>query len=190
MGFAILESSMPRLTAFVASALLAACLPAACTTTPMHEAHAAPAEFVIVRHAEKAAGAGDDPALTDAGHARAAALAHALRDAPVVAVYSTGYARTRQTAGPTAAAHGLEVSTYDAREPAEELATRLRAMHPAGTVVVVGHSNTVPAIAAALCGCEVPPMEETEYDRRLLVSFDAAGNPTLATGRLSAVHGP
>ena len=180
---------MPRLTAFAATVLLAACLPA-CTTTPMDETHATQAEFVIVRHAEKAAGAGDDPPLTGAGHARAAALAHALRDAPVVAVYSTGYARTRQTAEPTAAAHGLPVTTYDARDPAEALAVRLRATHPAGTVVIVGHSNTVPAIAAALCGCEVPPMDETEYDRRLLVTLDAAGNATLATGRLSAAHGP
>ena len=87
---------------------------------------------------------------------------------------------------PTARAHGLEVVTYDAREPAETLAARLRASHATGTVLVVGHSNTVPAIAAALCGCDVPAMDETEYDRRLAVAIDADGNATLASDRQPA----
>ena len=176
---------MLRLTALAAIALLVAC-----TTTPMDQAPAPAVEFVVVRHAEKAGGAGDDPSLTAAGQARARALAQALADAPVVAVYSTAFARTRQTAMPTADAHGLPVTPYDAREPAAALATRLRASHAAGTVLVVGHSNTVPAIAAALCGCDVPPMEETEYDRRLVVTVDANGKATLATDRLRATHAP
>lgn len=178
---------MARLIAFVATALLVACLLSACTSTPMPaETSANALEIVIVRHAEKAADAGNDPSLTDAGRARAAALAHALADAPVVAVYSTAYARTRETARPTANAHGLPVTTYDAREPADALAVRLLAAHDTGTVLVVGHSNTAPAIAAALCECNVPSMEETEYDRRLVVTVDADGKATLVTDRLSA----
>ena len=170
-------------------AALLACLLAACTSMPA-EMPANDLAFVIVRHAEKATDAGDDPSLTDAGRARATALARALADAPVVAVYSTAYARTQETAAPTASAHALPVTTYDAREPADALATRLLAAHDAGTVLVVGHSNTVPAIATALCGCAVPAMEETEYDRQLIVTFDADGNATLATGRLSAADTP
>jgi len=164
---------------FACAALLA------CASSPMTAAPGT-TEFVVVRHAEKAVGpdVGPDPALTDAGHARARTLALALADAPVVAVYSTAYARTRQTAAPTADAHGLPVTPYDAREPATALAARLRAAHPAGTVLVVGHSNTVPDIAAALCGCAVPPMDETEYDRRLVVTVGADGHASLATGRL------
>lgn len=181
---------MTRLIAF-ATALLAASLLSAFTTTPMQaETPANALDIVIVRHAEKATDAGDDPSLTDAGRARAAALAHALADAPVVAVYSTPFARTRETARPTATAHGLAVTTYDAREPADALAVRLLAAHDTGTVLVVGHSNTVPAMAAALCGCDVPSMEETEYDRRLVVTVDAEGNATLATDRLSAARAP
>lgn len=176
---------MLRLTAFVATALLAAC-----TTTPMDQTPATAVEFVVVRHAEKAAGADPDPSLTAEGHARARALAHALADAPVVAVYSTAFARTRQTAMPTANAHGLPVTTYDAREPADALAIRLRAAHPAGTVLVVGHSNTVPAIAAALCGCDVAAMDETEYDRRLVVTVDADDKAKLSTDRLPAARLP
>lgn len=180
---------MTRLTAF-ATALTAACLLSACTSTPMPaETPAHAVEFVIVRHAEKVADAGNDPSLTAAGRTRAAALAEALADAPVVAVYSTAYARTRETALPTATAHDLPVTPYDAREPADALAVRLLAAHDTGTVLVVGHSNTVPAIATALCGCEVPSMEETEYDRRLVVTVDAQGDATLATDRLPEAPG-
>lgn len=175
---------MLRLTACVAFALLAACAATPPTAGRPDVVSASDAvEFVIVRHAEKAADAGPDPSLTDAGRARADAIARDLADAPVVAVYSTAYARTRDTAQPTATAHGLRVTSYDAREPADALARRLRATHDSGTVLVVGHSNTVPQIAAALCGCDVPPMEETEYDRRLVVTVDAAGHATLATDR-------
>ena len=172
----------------LATACLASLILAACTTTPMTTPSPAALEFVVERHAEKAADAGNDPPLTAEGRARADA--HVLADAPVVAVYSTGYARTQATAAPTAVAHGLPVTTYDAREPAAAFATRLRAAHDGGTVLVVGHSNTVPAIAAALCRCDVPAMEETEYDRRLLVTIDAEGKAALATGRLSAADLP
>ena len=170
----------------LATACLASLILAACTTTPMTTPSPAALEFVVVRHAEKAADAGNDPPLTAEGRARADAVAHVLADAPVVGVYSTGYARTQATAAPTAVAHGLPVTTYDAREPAAAFATRLRAAYDGGTVLVVGHSNTVPAIAAALCRCDVPAMEETEYDRRLVVTVDADGHARLATDRLPA----
>lgn len=161
----------------------------ACAARPPMTAMTETTEFVIVRHAEKLGGTGPDPALSGAGHARAAALARVLADAPLVAVYSTAYARTRQTATPAADAHGLPVTTYDPREPADALARRLLAAHGDGTVLVVGHSNTVPAIASALCGCDVAAMEETEYDRRVVVTVDAAGATTLAIDRLPVPAG-
>nr|WP_254696263.1 hypothetical protein [Lysobacter enzymogenes] len=48
---------------------------------------------------------------------------------------------------------------------------------------MVGHSNTAPDIAAALCACAVEPMPETEYDRRMIVDFDAQGRATLRIER-------
>lgn len=170
-----------------ATFLLAATLLAACASPSMKATGPAPAdaalEFVVVRHAEKAIDAGDDPPLVDAGHARAAAIAASLAHAPVVAVYSTAYARTRETAAPTAAAHDLPVIPYDARQPADAFAELLRGTHATGTVVVVGHSNTVPAIAAALCGCEVAPMDESEYDRLLRVAVRPGGGAALVVER-------
>ena len=42
-------------------------------------------------------------------------------------------------------------------------------------VLIVGHSNTVPATVQALSGTTVPPIAETEYDRLYTVTLDAAG---------------
>ena len=42
-------------------------------------------------------------------------------------------------------------------------------------MLVVGHSNTAPAIAAALCGCAVAPMAEHAYDRLYRIDVPAAG---------------
>jgi broad specificity phosphatase PhoE len=139
--------------------------------------------FVLVRHAEKTADDPRDPGLTDAGRARAARLAASLADAPLRAVYATAYRRTRDTAGPSAVAHGLQVAVYDAREPAADFAARLRAAHRAGTVLVVGHSNTVPAIAAALCACPVAPMREDEFDRRIEIRIEPEGLASLSQRR-------
>ena len=73
--------------------------------------------------------------------------------------------------------------TYDARLPAADFAAQLRRDHVAGTVLVVGHSNTVPGIAAALCQCTVPPMEDTEYDRWTSIQVDGNGKATLRAER-------
>jgi broad specificity phosphatase PhoE len=162
------------------AALFLASLLAACATQAPRVAD--PLEVVVVRHAEKLAD-GNDPALSDAGRARAQRLADLLRDTPLVAVYSTDTQRTRQTAKPSADGHGLAVTIYDPRVPPAEFVARLREMHPRGTVLVVGHSNTAPAIAAALCRCGVEPMAETEFDRVMRVRFAADGTARLSVER-------
>jgi phosphohistidine phosphatase SixA len=139
--------------------------------------------FVIVRHAEVAPDGTKDPALSEAGLARAHALAASLPQ-HAVAAYATSYRRTQQTAqvaADTNHAWKVPVTTYDASLPAEEFARQLRIRHLAGVVVVVGHSNTVPAIASALCHCTVAPMREDEFDRRISVSIDTLIHPGATT---------
>ena len=62
---------------------------------------------IVVRHAEKATGQGDDPHLSEAGEARARALARALENAGVTSVITTQFVRTAETAAPTARAAGV-----------------------------------------------------------------------------------
>lgn len=135
--------------------------------------------FIIVRHAEKIADGSRDPPLSAVGVASARRLATALHAEPVVAVYATPYLRTRQTAGATAEDHRLAVIPYDASQPAAGFAAQLRSRHGTGTVLVVGHSNTAPGIAAALCGCAATPLGDEDYGRVYRVAIGADGRAVL-----------
>jgi broad specificity phosphatase PhoE len=122
----------------------------------------------LVRHAEKAAAPAADPPLTAAGSARAEALRALLADAGVEVLLSTPFERTRRTAQPLADALGLSVRALPAparvATHAAEVAALVRA-EQGRTVLVVGHSNTIPAIAAALGAPRVPDLCDGEYDR-------------------------
>lgn len=130
----------------------------------------------LVRHAEKQH-EGADPALTECGKARAQALAELLAEVQLSEVYATPYQRTQQTAAPVARQQQLRVSLYDPREPSllkEQLA------QATGPVLVVGHSNTVPALVTLLSGIDVAPLSEQQFD--LLYQVESNG---LASVRIS-----
>lgn len=128
--------------------------------------------IVLVRHAEKADAQKDDPALSDAGQRRAEALATVLKGSKVTAIYTTQLRRTQETAAPLAKASGItpRVLTIARGGMAEHVAeaVRLAREKPDGVVVIVGHSNTVPAIARAL-GAETADMPECEYSRLVTI---------------------
>lgn len=139
--------------------------------------------YVVVRHAEKATDDPRDPSLSDAGLARAETLATLLRSRDVVAAYATEYRRTSDTAAPTAAEHDVSITSYESEAPAEAVAARLRHGHASGTVLVVGHSNTVPGIVSALCGCEVEPIDESDYGNLFEIRIDGDAPPVLSRRR-------
>ena len=117
----------------------------------------------LARHAEKADSGADpkNPDLSTAGRARAEALGRMLRDAGVVAVFATEYARTQQTAEEVRRASGAAVTIVPAMDVAA-LIDKLKAVE--GNAVVIGHSNTLPEIIKAL-GAEKPvTIDESEYD--------------------------
>lgn len=163
-------------------ALLLACsLLTACASHPRNNAEAG-TTFIVVRHAEKA-DASRDPDLSTSGHARAQALAERLDGRSLAAVYATEYKRTGQTIAPSANARGIAITPYPAGEDAQALAARLRSAHTQGSVLIAGHSNTVPAIIAALCACAVAEMPDHEYDRLSLIHVDADGQARLQVER-------
>lgn len=140
---------------------------------------------VVVRHAEKAADDPRDPSLSAAGHARAEALAKVLSNTPLAAAYATGYRRTQQTAQPSAKANGVDVQIIAAGQEADgaTLRDRIRREHAGRTVLVVGHSNTVPAIVGALSGMATAAMAEDEFDRLSVVILPEDGEPRLIVAR-------
>lgn len=142
------------------------------------------ATLIIVRHAEKAGPTGDVP-LTDAGHARAAALAHVLRDANVSTIFVTDLQRTQQTAAPTAKALKLTPTIVPASDVAG-LAAKLAALPAGMTALVVNHNPSVLDLAKAFGGKNVASMEETEFDRMMVLTPGADGKSVLLTLRYGA----
>ena len=136
---------------------------------------AAQPTIFVVRHAERAdagmSGAGtmaSDPDLSDAGRARAESLARMLKDAGVVAIYTTEFKRTQQTAAPLAKSLGIEMVTVPANTPT----TLLEALKDArGNVVVVGHSNTVPDLLRGLGVTPAVKIDDKEFDNLFVVTM-------------------
>jgi broad specificity phosphatase PhoE len=141
----------------------------------------------VVRHAERAdggagttsmSGAPADPSLSAAGEARAAKLAAMLADAGITAIYATEFKRTQETAKPLSARTGVAVATV-AASATSALVSAIRAAHATGVVLVVAHSNTMPAIIKAFGGPDVV-VGDNDYDGLFVV--------VPATGTLSKIR--
>ena len=135
---------------------------------------------VVVRHAEKATDDPKDPSLSDAGKARAEALAVALKGLPLQHAISTQYKRTHDTALPAAKANGIEVHAkpIDASNSATyatDLVAHIRQDHAGQNLLIVGHSNTVPELVQAFTGVAAAPMGDDEFDRIYVVTLPADG---------------
>jgi 2,3-bisphosphoglycerate-dependent phosphoglycerate mutase len=124
---------------------------------------------LLVRHAEKSATPPDNPVLSDAGQARAQALARVLEGAGVRALYATEFARTQQTVQPLATQLGLTVTQINASD-ADGLVNHILTNHRGETVLVAGHSNTLPAIIEKLKAGQIPAIADTEYDKLFVVT--------------------
>ena len=125
----------------------------------------------LVRHAEKQQDSSRDPELTEPGRYRAGQLAKWLLDKNISDIWSSDYKRTRDTAKPLLSSLGLELNIYDPRN-LTTLAEQLRTK--AHMAFIVGHSNTTPELARLLCQCSIADMEESEYDRLIVISVDGS----------------
>lgn len=132
-----------------------------------------PITLIIVRHAEKLSG--DDPGLTDIGQDRADRLAQMLERQPVSAVYSTPYNRTRLTGVPTAKGNSLEVMEYDPSD-AEGFLKEALTKHPGETILITGHSNTVPVMVNLLTGSSLENFEDSDYGNLFVITGSELGS--------------
>ena len=110
----------------------------------------------------------------------AALLARMFGDAQLAghidAIYVSPALRSRLTAAPLAARLGLTPAVVPADDP-RGLARRVLREHPGGRILIVGHSNTVPAIVAALSGADdIPPIEALEYGTLYIVTVPRHGH--------------
>lgn len=161
---------------------------------------AADTVVLVVRHAEKTGPSGDVP-LSPAGEARAQALVGIAREAGVSGIITTQFQRTKMTAAPTAQALGITAEVLEARGAvpahATAIAEAVRARYAGKSVLVVGHSNTVPAIVTALGGPKLADICDDFYDDlfTVIVSPDGKarvvhakyGVPSPSTGACAAM---
>jgi broad specificity phosphatase PhoE len=141
---------------------------------------------ILVRHAEKV-DASADPLLSEAGQRRAFDLAVALGDADLTHVLTSPLQRTVLTGRLAAEAHAInpEVISFEGGTEAHvrRVADRIRALPDDSVVLVVGHSNTVPLIAAALGETGPSEMRDCEYDRLTVISVEDDGDSPAVIGR-------
>lgn len=136
--------------------------------------------FILVRHAEKKSDGSKDPELTEAGLIRAKLLGSILRDTQINAVYSTPFKRTQETVEPLAASKGLTIKTY-APLKSEQIDEMLKT-YPGGTILISGHSNTIPWTANYLLGKdEFRDFDDADYDNILIVDVTEKGKIAKAT---------
>jgi phosphohistidine phosphatase SixA len=133
-----------------------------------------PTTIYFVRHAEKAKTGGADPDLSPEGIARAGRLAEMLQSVPFDALISTQYKRTQNTLTPLAEKLGIERRTMRAEDEAGLVAELLGPLN-GRTVLVCGHSNTVPSMIAALGVAHPPAIQDSDYTNLFCVVIDSSG---------------
>lgn len=126
--------------------------------------------FILVRHAEKADDGTQNPSLTDEGLQRAENLVFMLDRQEISVIYSTNTLRTMQTIDPLAKNKDMEISQYNSRELSDFL-EMLLADYSGKTIVICGHSNTLPETANFLLGYDYFPenFDESDYENLLII---------------------
>jgi len=126
-------------------------------------------QIFVVRHADRETF--DD--LNQLGSTRSSELKRTLLNAGIDSVFSTNFVRTKKTVTPLADAMRLPVLLYDSNP---QLIKRILTNSAGKTLLVAGHSNTVPQLIKS-CGCR-PPFEnipDTQFDDLFLIIIEHTG---------------
>jgi broad specificity phosphatase PhoE len=117
----------------------------------------------IVRHADRQVT--DD--LNPEGIIRADELKRVLGNAGIDSIFSTDFVRTTKTVQPIAGQLHLPIIKYSTNT---ELLNRILKNSKGKTLLVAGHSNTVPELVQQ-CGCTppFPVIPDTQFDNLFLV---------------------
>jgi len=138
---------------------------------------AAETVFFVVRHAEKVSEA-EDPLLSPEGVKRAEQLKQTLEHLRVDAIFHTDRIRTRETAAPLATKLKITPTTYPYDTFGQAWTDSLLASHKGKRVLIVGHSNTVPAIVGQLSGKTIPDLGN-QYDNLFVVTVSDDGRSVI-----------
>ena len=145
--------------------------------------------LILVRHAEKVPDNSSDPVLTDKGKKRAQELAYILAHIPIDLIYSTPYKRTKATVAPVAKNKNLTLNSYIPMHELDFL-TEILKLHLGKTILVCGHSNTVPSMVSMLTGGKKAILiRDHVYDNLFILQVRTMGDAILIRLRFGA-HTP
>ena len=137
---------------------------------------------VLAMHAEKDLSSIQDPPLSAEGEQRAERLAQMFGRSKGVgridAIYVSDARRTQQTAAPLAERLGKQAIVVPAADT-KGLVSRVMHEHEGGSVLIIGHSNTVPELIHELGDIDVPPIGDDEYDTLYVLSIPSFGQASL-----------
>ncbi len=129
----------------------------ACLIVPPQEP--AGPSFYVMRHLHATPGT-SDPELTEEGQRQSRLLPGFFELDKPAAIYVSNTRRAQQTAAPLAQSLGLTPKLYD---PANTPGLVLAVQAEQGSILIVGHSNTVPDIVAALGGARPPAIAHDQF---------------------------
>ncbi len=128
-------------------------------------------KIILVRHAEKDTMGGSNPGLTAEGVNRADRLYQSFPGITPDEFYSTNYTRTVATVTPWAKMAGKEVKLYDAKSQAAF--AEIIKLETGKTIVIAGHSNTVPPLINLILGKEkYSLLKDDEYDKIFVITIN------------------
>lgn len=171
---------------FLLSVLLAA--------SPLALLEAQATTIILVRHAEKSSPTGD-AGLTAVGEQRARDLVQVMANVRLAAVITTQFQRTRLTGAPAARAANLELTVVpsgpDKNANHAAVIRALDSVPPGSTALVVGHSNTLAGIIAALGGPVLPDLCDGEHSTLFVLERPGREKPvSLVRARYGAAEPP
>lgn len=126
----------------------------------------------IVRHAEKESGR--DPVLTAAGNVRAGDLLRALNSKGIQKIYVSQFLRTQMTADSLRIQMGLDTVHYMADTLCDNLVNSIMQHRDFGkTILIIGHSNTIPQIIRKLGVKDYPygDIPDNDFDDLFLITY-------------------
>lgn len=136
--------------------------------------------IIIIRHAPKIVSKknGDDSihkselGLSSEGKRRAEGLANLANEYSVAAIYSTNFKRTKDTVAPLAKKTNLTINLNIKPFDYDNQLNDILQNHSRKTVVIVGHSNTVPGfINHILPERNMPNLEHNAYNDIFFIKY-------------------
>lgn len=124
--------------------------------------------FYLIRHAEKK-DTSKDPELSEEGKLRAKNWANYFDEIPIDYFYSTATIRATTTCSIIAASKKKDIQLYNHKE---FTINELLSKHQGKTILIVGHSNTIPVLINTFLGEEMYPMiAENEYSSLYILTI-------------------